>query len=166
LCLITLDETRTIGRHIRTRDRPVAENLYLTIHKSHERKTSMHRRYSSPQSLSKRATVGLSLIPHGLRERLHVIHSPNFMLHVPCILELNCIVTNVMHEFLIYLSIYFCLKCFGLSFSPIFRGRCTTSAVVQVSWVWCQRQYLNHRPSCTPASEDGLKESPKRVRQK
>jgi hypothetical protein len=23
-----------------------------------------------------------------------------------------------MHEFLIYLSIYFCLTCFGLSFSP------------------------------------------------
>jgi hypothetical protein len=22
---------------------------------------------------------------------------------------------------------------------PIFRGKCTTSAVVQVSWVWCQR---------------------------
>jgi hypothetical protein len=26
--------------------------------------------------------------------------------------------TNVMHKFLIYLSIYFCLTCFGLSFSP------------------------------------------------
>jgi preprotein translocase subunit SecG len=30
----------------------------------------------------------------------------------------NCITTNVMHKFLIYLSIYFCLTCFGLSFSP------------------------------------------------
>jgi hypothetical protein len=26
--------------------------------------------------------------------------------------------TNVMHKFLIYLYIYFCLTCFGLSFSP------------------------------------------------
>jgi hypothetical protein len=26
--------------------------------------------------------------------------------------------TNVMHKFLIYLSIYFCLTCFGLSLSP------------------------------------------------
>jgi hypothetical protein len=25
--------------------------------------------------------------------------------------------TNVMHKFLIYLSVYFCLKCFGLYFS-------------------------------------------------
>jgi hypothetical protein len=30
----------------------------------------------------------------------------------------NCIMTNVMHKVLIYLSIYFCLTCFGLSFSP------------------------------------------------
>jgi hypothetical protein len=29
----------------------------------------------------------------------------------------NCIMTNVMHKFLIYLSIYFCLTCFGLPFS-------------------------------------------------
>jgi preprotein translocase subunit SecG len=26
--------------------------------------------------------------------------------------------TNVMHKFFIYLLIYFCLTCFGLSFSP------------------------------------------------
>jgi hypothetical protein len=26
--------------------------------------------------------------------------------------------TNVTHKFLIYLSLYFCLTCFGLSFSP------------------------------------------------
>jgi hypothetical protein len=32
--------------------------------------------------------------------------------------ELNCIMTNVMHKILIYLSIYFCLTCFGLSLSP------------------------------------------------
>jgi hypothetical protein len=30
----------------------------------------------------------------------------------------NCIMTNVMHKFLIYFSLYFCLICFGLSFSP------------------------------------------------
>jgi hypothetical protein len=30
----------------------------------------------------------------------------------------NCIMTNVMHKFLIYLSIYFWLTCFGLTFSP------------------------------------------------
>jgi hypothetical protein len=30
----------------------------------------------------------------------------------------NCIMTNEMHKFFIYLSIYFNLKCFGLSFSP------------------------------------------------
>jgi hypothetical protein len=26
--------------------------------------------------------------------------------------------TNIIHKFLIYLSIYFCLTCFGLYFSP------------------------------------------------
>jgi hypothetical protein len=26
--------------------------------------------------------------------------------------------TNVMHKFVTYLSIYFCVACFGLSFSP------------------------------------------------
>jgi hypothetical protein len=26
--------------------------------------------------------------------------------------------TNLMHKFLIYLSIYFCLACFGVSISP------------------------------------------------
>jgi hypothetical protein len=30
----------------------------------------------------------------------------------------NCIMTNVMHKFLIYLSVYFCVTCFGFSFSP------------------------------------------------
>jgi hypothetical protein len=30
----------------------------------------------------------------------------------------NCTMTNVMHMFLIHLSIYFCSTCFGLSFSP------------------------------------------------
>jgi hypothetical protein len=32
-------------------------------------------------------------------------------------LECNCIMTNLIHKFLIYLYIYFCLTCFGLSFS-------------------------------------------------
>jgi hypothetical protein len=45
-------------------------------------------------------------------------HFGYFMLQVPRILELNCIMTNVIHKFLIYLYIYFCLTCFGLSFSP------------------------------------------------
>jgi hypothetical protein len=43
----------------------------------------------------------------------------------------NCTMTNVMHTFLIYVSIYFCLKFFGLSFSP------SSGAGVQFSWVWC-----------------------------
>jgi hypothetical protein len=30
----------------------------------------------------------------------------------------NCTMTNVIHKFLIYLSVYICLACFGLSFSP------------------------------------------------
>jgi hypothetical protein len=33
-------------------------------------------------------------------------------------LVLNCTITNVIHKFLICLSIHFCLTCFGLSFSP------------------------------------------------
>jgi hypothetical protein len=37
--------------------------------------------------------------------------------------------TNLMHKFLIYLSINFCLTCFGLSFSP------SSEAVVQL-WQW------------------------------
>jgi hypothetical protein len=36
----------------------------------------------------------------------------------------------------IYLLLPYMFRAF---FQPIFRGRCTTSAVVQVSWVWCQR---------------------------
>jgi hypothetical protein len=43
-----------------------------------------------------------------------------------------------MHTSLIFLCIYFCLKCFWLTFfKPFFRGRCTNSAVVPVCWVWC-----------------------------
>jgi hypothetical protein len=36
----------------------------------------------------------------------------------PTLKTTNCIMTNVIHKFLIYLSIYFCFACFGLSFSP------------------------------------------------
>jgi hypothetical protein len=81
--------------------------------------------------------------------------------------------TDVMHKFLIYLSIYFCLKCFGLSFSP------SSEAGVQLrQWfksvgygvsarsVTAYPGHLNHCRSCTPAAEDGLKESPKHLRQK
>jgi hypothetical protein len=35
-----------------------------------------------------------------------------------------------------------------------------------VSWVWCQLPGADNCRICTPASEDGLKESPKHVRQK
>jgi hypothetical protein len=85
----------------------------------------------------------------------------------------NCIMTNVMHKSLIYLSIYFCLTCFWLSLSP------SSGAGVQLrQWFKfpeCGARAraltpypadLNHCRSCTPASEDGLKESPKHVRQK
>jgi hypothetical protein len=80
---------------------------------------------------------------------------------------------NLMHMFLIYSSICFCITCFGLSFSP------SSEAGVQLRQ-WLQSPGygvraraltpypgdLNHCRSCTPASEDGLKESPKHVRQK
>jgi hypothetical protein len=80
--------------------------------------------------------------------------------------------TNLMHKFfnLFYLSIYFCLTCFRLSLSP------SSEAGVQLQdfWVWFQcpgAETIPRRPeplplSCTPASEDGLKENPKHVRQK
>jgi hypothetical protein len=49
----------------------------------------------------------------------------------------NCIVTNIMQMFLIYISLYFYLICFGLSFSPC------SEAGLQLRqfffWVWCQR---------------------------
>jgi hypothetical protein len=57
-------------------------------------------------------------------------------------LHRNCTMTNVMHKFLIYLSIYFCLTCFGRSVSPS-----SEAAVVQVCWVWCQRQGTDTIPS-------------------
>jgi hypothetical protein len=64
----------------------------------------------------------------------------------------NCILTNVMHKFLIYLSVYFCLTCFGLSFStsseagvqfrqwfkfPVY-GVCLLAGIeLNCCWVWC-----------------------------
>jgi hypothetical protein len=81
--------------------------------------------------------------------------------------------TNVMHKFLIYLSIYFCLTWFELSFSP------SSGAGVQIRQWFKSPGYgisvqaltpypadLNHCRICTPASEDGLKESLKHARQK
>jgi hypothetical protein len=41
----------------------------------------------------------------------------------------------------IYLLLPYMFRAF---YYPIFRGRCTTSAVVQVSWVWCQRPWRWH----------------------
>jgi hypothetical protein len=71
------------------------------------------------------------------------------------------------------LSFYFCLTCFRLSFSP------SSEAGVQF-WQWFKSPGygvstmaltpfpgdLNLVQNCTPVSEDGLKESPKHVRQK
>jgi hypothetical protein len=78
-----------------------------------------------------------------------------------------------MLKFLIYLSIYFCLTCFGLPFSL------SSEACVQYRQLFKSPGYgvsaralptpypgdLNHRGSCTPAPEDGLKENPKHVTQ-
>jgi hypothetical protein len=80
--------------------------------------------------------------------------------------------TKVMHKFLIYLSIYFCLTRFGLSFCP------SSEAGAQLRQWFKAAGYgastrplipnpgdLNHCRNFTPASEDGLKESPKQVKQ-
>jgi hypothetical protein len=46
------------------------------------------------------------------------------------------------------LSVYSLLPyMFRAFFQPIFRGRCTTSVVVQVSWIWCQRTGANTIPT-------------------
>jgi hypothetical protein len=73
-----------------------------------------------------------------------------------------------MHKFLIYLSIYFCLTGFGLSFSP------SSEAGVQIrQWfkspgygVSARALDLTQCRNCTPDSKDELTESPKHVRQK
>jgi hypothetical protein len=75
--------------------------------------------------------------------------------------------------FLIYVSIYFYSTRFGISFSP------SSEAGVQFRQWFKFPGYgvsaraltpytvdFNHCRSCTPASENGLKESPKHVRQK
>jgi hypothetical protein len=86
--------------------------------------------------------------------------------------------TYVMHKVLIYLSIYFCLTCFGLSFGPsseagvLLRqwfksaGYGVSVRAILVRTLTPYQEDLNYCRSCTPASEDGLKESPKHVRQK
>jgi hypothetical protein len=81
--------------------------------------------------------------------------------------------TNVMHKFLIYLFIYFRLTCFGLSVSPSSEAGVQFRQWFKFSGYGISAQTLtpypadlNHCRNCTPASEDGLKESPKHVRQK
>jgi preprotein translocase subunit SecG len=63
--------------------------------------------------------------------------------------------TNVMHKILTYLSIYFCVTCFRLSFSP------SSEAGEQIRQETRTTAELVHIPV-----EDGLKESPKHVRQR
>jgi hypothetical protein len=51
-----------------------------------------------------------------------------------------------MHEFynlFVYLLLPYMFRAF---FYLIFKGRCTILAVVQVSWVWCQRPGLSLTP--------------------
>jgi hypothetical protein len=56
----------------------------------------------------------------------------HFLLQIPCILECNCIITNVMHRVLIYLLIYLYLYMFWALYKHIFRGSCTNSAMVRL----------------------------------
>jgi hypothetical protein len=92
-------------------------------------------------------------------------------------LSINCIMTNVLHTLLIYLSIYLCHTCFGLSFSPSSvagvqlwqrlkspgYGVSTRARMARVLTPYPGD--LNRCRSCTPVSEDGLKGSPKHVMQ-
>jgi hypothetical protein len=76
----------------------------------------------------------------------------------------NCIMTNVMHKFLIYL----CTSALHVSGFLLAHLQWSYSSGYGVT-VLALTPYpadLNHCRSCTPASEDGLKESPKHVRQK
>jgi hypothetical protein len=83
--------------------------------------------------------------------------------------------TNLMHKFsnVFYLSTYFCLTCFGLSFSS------SSEEGVQLQQWFISAGYgvsalaltpytgdSNHYRSCTHSSEDKLKERPRHVRQK
>jgi hypothetical protein len=92
--------------------------------------------------------------------------------------------TNVMQKFLIYLSSYFCLTCIGLSFSTSseadvqLRQRFKSPVCGVIAWARIElsssilarvlTSYPGDEPrrSFIPASEDGLKESPKHIRQK
>jgi hypothetical protein len=68
-----------------------------------------------------------------------------------------------MHKFLIYLPTYFCLTRFGISFNP------SSEAGVQLRPWFKSSGYGVSARALTPypeASEDRLKEIPKRVRQK
>jgi hypothetical protein len=47
--------------------------------------------------------------------------------------------TNVVHKFLIYPSIHFCLTCFGLSFSPSSEAGVQFRQWFKCTCVWCQR---------------------------
>jgi hypothetical protein len=86
---------------------------------------------------------------------------------------------------LFYLSIYFFLTCFRLSFSPSSeagvqllqwfksprhgvsaRARMETYSSILARELTPYIGELNHCRICSPASENGLKESPKHVRQK
>jgi hypothetical protein len=68
------------------------------------------------------------------------------MLQGPCILEWNCILINVMHKFLIYLAIYFCLTYFTLSFSP------SSEAGVQLQQWFKSRGYDVSARALTPCA--------------
>jgi hypothetical protein len=77
-----------------------------------------------------------------------------------------------MHRFLINLSIYLCLTCFGLSFSPSSEADVKFRQWLMSPGYGVSARALtpypvnfNHCRNCTPASEDGVKESAKHVRQ-
>jgi hypothetical protein len=84
---------------------------------------------------------------------------------------------NVIHKFLIYLSIYFCLIYFGLSLSPYSEAGVHlrqwfkslghgVSARALARALTPYQEDFNYCRNCTPAPEDGLKESLKHIRQK
>jgi hypothetical protein len=81
--------------------------------------------------------------------------------------------TNGMHKFLIYLSVFFCLTCFELSFSSSSELSVQLRQWFKSRWYDVSSRPLTpdpgdfiHRQICTPASEDELKESSKHVRKK
>jgi hypothetical protein len=78
-----------------------------------------------------------------------------------------------MHKFLniFYLSIYLCLTCFGLYFSSPSEAGVQLGQWFNPLWYGVSARALAPYPaeldnsrSCTPASEDELKENPKYVR--